>query len=54
MASPWFTYDDALTHFSKTVSICLIHKYLGQWASRGKPIAWPTRSPDLNMLEFYL
>jgi len=54
MASPWFIDDDAPTHFSKTVSTCLNHKYPGQWVSRDKPIAWPTISPDLNMLEFYL
>jgi len=54
MASPWFMYDDAPTYFSKTVSICLNHKYPGHWVSRGKPVARPTRSPDLNMLQFYL
>jgi hypothetical protein len=26
----------------------------GRWIGRGGPIAWPPRSPDLNLLDFYL
>jgi hypothetical protein len=45
-------YDNVPPHFIRTVSTCPNHKYPGQWINRGKPKAWPTKSPDLNMLEF--
>ena len=28
--------------------------YPGRWIGRGRPVAWPPRSPDLTPLDFFL
>lgn len=46
-----FMCDAAAPHFSINVRTFLNDKYLECW---GGLIAWPTRSFDLNPLDFYL
>jgi hypothetical protein len=41
-------------HFSIVARTFLNDKYLGRWVGQGGPIAWPSRSPDLNVQDFYL
>ncbi|KAJ4427803.1 hypothetical protein ANN_25456, partial [Periplaneta americana] len=49
-----FLHDDAPAHFSRTARRYLDRRFPDRWIGRGGPIAWPSRSPDLNPLDFYL
>lgn len=50
----WFMHDGAPPHYSLAVREYLNNVYRNQWIGRGGPRPWPTRSPDLNPLDFYL
>ena len=50
----WFMHDGAPAHFSLRVRQHLNETFLEKWIGRGGPVAWPPRSPDLNMLDFFL
>jgi hypothetical protein len=50
----YFMHDGAPAHFSVCAHRNLNAHYRGHWTGRGGPIAWPPRSPDLNLLDFFL
>ena len=43
-----------LEHFSCFVTDVLNKRFPDAWIGRGGPIPWPTRSPDLSPLDFFL
>jgi hypothetical protein len=49
-----FMHDGAPAHFSLSAHRYLNRKLPGQWIGRGGPIVWPSRSSDLNTLDFFL
>ena len=50
----WSQHDGALAHYRVDARNALNIMYPGRWIGRGGPINWPTRSPDLSCLEFFL
>ncbi|KAJ4440099.1 hypothetical protein ANN_08232 [Periplaneta americana] len=44
-----FLHDGAPAHFSRTARRYLDRRFPDRWIGRGGPIAWPPRSPDLNL-----
>jgi hypothetical protein len=53
-ARMWYMHDGAPAHFSCAEWDVLNNTYHGRWIGRGGPTAWPPRSPDLNLRDFYL
>jgi hypothetical protein len=51
--STWYMHDGAPSHFSIQVRNHLNDAYPGRWIGCGSSVAWPTRSPDLNPLDFF-
>lgn len=49
-----FQHDGAPAHFSRQVREILNTNYPDKWIGRGGPITWPARSPDLNVLDFFV
>ena len=49
----WFQQDGAPAHYSRRVRRFLNQQYQNRWISRGVPVLWPPRSPDLNPLDYY-
>jgi len=49
-----FQHDGAPAHFQRDVRRFLNEHYPDRWIGRGGPIIWPPRSPDLNVLDFFL
>ncbi|XP_036146021.1 uncharacterized protein LOC118646676 [Monomorium pharaonis] len=47
-------HDGAPAHFSRRVREILDDRYPNRWMGRGGPIAWPPRSPDLNVLDYFV
>ncbi|XP_036150569.1 uncharacterized protein LOC118648339 [Monomorium pharaonis] len=43
-----------LRHISPDVCVSLGDRYPNRWMGRGGPIAWPPRSPDLNVLDYFV
>lgn len=50
----WLQQDGAPAHFSINVRRYLDENLTGRWIGRGGPIAWPPRSPDLSINDFWL
>ena len=50
----WIQHDGAPPHFSVDVGNHLSAAFLGRWIGRGGPIPWPVRSPDLNLLHYFI
>ena len=50
----WFMHDGVPAHFSHVAREYLDVAYSNRWMGRAGPVAWPPRSPDLNLLDFYL
>ena len=50
----WMQYDGAPLHFSVDARNHLNAVFPGGWIGRGGPIPWPTMSPDLNPLDYFL
>jgi hypothetical protein len=50
----WYMHDGAWTQFSRVLRDVLNDTYHGRWIGRGGFTAWPSRSPDLSPLYFYL
>lgn len=50
-----YMHDGAPAHYTNVVRQCLTDNF-SCWIGRGEGsyLAWPPRSPDLNMLDFYL
>jgi hypothetical protein len=46
--------DGVQPHFCHHIRNHLDRDMAGRWISRGGPIAWPPRSPDLTPLDFFL
>ena len=46
--------DGAPPHFSCFVTDVLNERFPDAWIGRGGPIPWPSRSPDLSLLDFFL
>ncbi|EFN80983.1 hypothetical protein EAI_12191, partial [Harpegnathos saltator] len=44
----------APAHSSRTVREILNMRFSHRWMSRGGPITWPARSPDLNVLDYFV
>ena len=49
-----FQHDGAPAHFRREVRELLNARYPDRWIGRGGPITWPARSPDLNVLDFFV
>jgi hypothetical protein len=50
----WCMHDCVPAYFSRGVRDVLNNTYHARWIGRGGPTAWPSRSPDFNLLDFYL
>jgi hypothetical protein len=50
----WFMHDGAPAHFSLAARNFLDLTYPQQWIGRGSTHNWPARSPDLNLVDFFL
>jgi hypothetical protein len=53
-ARMWYLHDGAPAHFSRAVRDVLSNTYHDRWIGWGGPTACHLRSPDLNLLDFYL
>lgn len=49
-----YQHDGAPAHFCRQVRDVLNTNYPDKWISRGGPITWPARSPDLKVLDFFV
>jgi len=49
-----FQHDGAPAHFSRRVREILNERFPDRWMGRGGPIIWPARSPDLNVLDYFI
>jgi len=49
-----FQHDGAPAHFSRRVRDILDTRFPDKWMGRGGPIIWPARSPDLNVLDYFV
>lgn len=49
-----FQNDGAPCHFARDVRANLNATFPQIWIGRGRPIAWPARSPDLNPVDFFI
>ncbi|KAL6421063.1 hypothetical protein ACFW04_013587 [Cataglyphis niger] len=49
-----FQHDGAPTHFSRQARQFLNAYYPERWIGHGGPILWPARSPDLNVLDYFV
>ena len=50
----YFQHDGAPPHYTRHVREYLYESFPNRWLGRGKPVAWPPRSPDLTPLYCYL
>lgn len=48
-----FQHDGASAHFRADVRDWIDEQF-GSWIGRGGPTAWPARSPDLTVMDFFL
>jgi len=49
-----FQHDGAPAHYSRRVREILNTRFPDKWMGRGGPIIWPARSPDLNVLDYFV
>ena len=49
-----FQHDGAPAHFQRQVRNRLNIQFPERWMGRGGPIIWPPRSPDLNVLDYFV
>ena len=50
----YFQHDGDPPHYTRHVREYLNESFRNRWLCRGGPVAWPTRSPDLTTLDYYL
>ena len=50
----WFQHDGAPPRYTRIVRNYLDETFADTWIGRGGSINWPARSPDLNLLDFFL
>ncbi|XP_026830318.1 uncharacterized protein LOC113563195, partial [Ooceraea biroi] len=49
-----YQHDGAPAHYSRQVRNILDARFPKRWIGRGGPITWPARSPDLNVLDYFV
>ncbi|XP_011646544.1 uncharacterized protein LOC105433110 [Pogonomyrmex barbatus] len=49
-----FQYDGAPAHYSRRVREILDTHFPNRWIGRDCSIVWPARSPDLNVLDYFV
>jgi len=49
-----FQHYGAPAHYSRRVREILDTRFPDRWIGRGGPIVWPARSPDLNVLDYFV
>jgi len=49
-----YQHDGAPAHFCREVRDILNARFPDRWMGRNGPITWPARSPDLNVLDFFV
>lgn len=54
LADMVFMHDGAPAHYAIDVQNWLNRFFPGRWIGRGGPIFWPPRSPDMNILDFFV
>ena len=50
----YFQHDVAPPHYTRHVRDYLNESFPNRWLGHGGPVTWPTRSPDLTPLDYYL
>ena len=50
----WIQHDGAPTQFGQDVRNYLDGSFPNRWIGCGGPVHWPSRSPDLSSLDFFL
>jgi hypothetical protein len=50
----WFQHDGVPAHYGEDVWQWLNMTYPGRWIGHGGLIAWPPRSPDLTLMDYFL
>jgi hypothetical protein len=50
----WLQRDGASPHFDRQVTAFLNETFEGRWIGRNGPVAWRTRTPALNPIDFFL
>jgi len=50
----YFQHDGAPPHYTRHVRDYLNESFPNHTLGRGRPVAWPPRSPDLTPLDYYL
>ncbi|XP_070529962.1 uncharacterized protein [Cardiocondyla obscurior] len=49
-----FQHDGAPPHYSRRARMVLDRHFPDRWIGRNGPISWPARSPDLNVLDYFV
>jgi len=49
-----YQHDGAPAHSSRLVRNVLNARFPNRWMGRGGPITWPARSPDINVLDYFV
>ena len=49
-----YQHNGAPAHFSRQIREMLDARFPKRWMGRGGPITWPARSPDLNVLDYFV
>ena len=49
-----FQHDGAPAHYARRARDILDIQFPNRWIGRGGPIHWPARSPDLNVLDYFV
>lgn len=50
----YFQHDGCAAHYRRSVRVWLDANYPNEWIGRGGSIAWPAKSPDLMLMDFYV
>lgn len=50
----YFQHDGCPAHATLQIKNWLNTEFGNKWIGRNGPIEWPERSPDLNILDFFL
>jgi len=50
----WYQQEGAPAHYTRIVRMFLNQRFPNRWIGRDGPVLWPSKSPDLNPLDFFL
>lgn len=50
----WLLHDGCPAHYAARVREYLDQEFPNRWIGRGGPVPWPSRSPDLTKIDFFL